>query len=128
MKKLYTRKTKINRRKKSVKASRDKTNYDAEQVQKDNKELEETFMKPERTPNEAEKRNMLAKSAEIMIIASLESHVYKFGNELRRQTKGGPIGLALTGEIADCFMLRWDIKFLEKLKSLGIEPAIWLKM
>ena len=60
-----------------------------------------------------------------MIIATLENHVYRFGNEIRRQKEGGPIGLALTGEIADCYMINWDRQFLAKLKSLGIDPAIY---
>ena len=48
---------------------------------------------------------MLAKSVEVMIVTSLENHVYQFGNEIRKQKEGGPIGLALTGEIADCYMI-----------------------
>ena len=68
---------------------------------------------------------MLAKSVEIMIVATLENHVYRFGNDIRRQADGGPIGLALTGEIADCYMINWDKEFLEKMKSLGIDPALY---
>ena len=60
-----------------------------------------------------------------MIIVTMENHVYRFGNEIRRQREGGPIGLSLTGEIADCYMINWDRQFLEKLKSLGIDPAIY---
>ena len=60
-----------------------------------------------------------------MILVTLENHVYKFNNEVRKQKEGGPIGLALTGEIADCFMVNWDKLFLKKLESLGIIPAIY---
>ena len=81
---------------------------------------EDPFSKPVRNPTSVEKRNMLSKSVEIMIITSLENHVYKFGNEIRRQKEGWPIGLALTGEIAECYMINWDKLFLKKLKSLGI--------
>ena len=88
-------------------------------------ENQETFLKPIRNPTNLEKRNMLAKSVEIMIIATLENHIYKFGNEIRRQNEGGPIGLALTGEIADCYMINWDKRFLEILKSLNINPALY---
>ena len=42
-----------------------------------------------------------------------------------KHKEGGPIGLALTGEIADCYMINWDRLFLAKLKSLGIDPAIY---
>ena len=86
---------------------------------------EEPFLKPVRTPTDTEKRNMLAKSIEIMIIATLENHIYKFGNEIRRQKEGGPIGLAITGEIADCYMLNWDKEFLKKMKALEIDPALY---
>ena len=85
----------------------------------------EKYLKPSREPNNVEKRKLLAKSIEIMIIITLENHVYKFGNEIRKQKYGGPIGLSLTGEIAECYMINWDKLFLTKLKSLGIEPAIY---
>ena len=68
---------------------------------------------------------MLAKSIEIMIIATLENHIYKFGNEIRRQREGGPIGLAITGELADCYMLNWDKEFLKKMKTLKMDPALY---
>ena len=85
----------------------------------------EVFRKPLREPNKIEKRNMLAKSIEIMIIITLENHVYKFGNEIRRQREGGPIGLSLTGEIADCYMIHWDKQFLKKLEQFGIEVFVY---
>ena len=69
--------------------------------------------------------NMLANSIEIMIIATLENHVYKFSNEIRRQKAGGPIGLSLTGEIADCYMVNWDKQFMKKMFSAGMTPAIY---
>ena len=60
-----------------------------------------------------------------MIITSLENHIYKFGNQIRKQGAGGPIGLSLTGEIAECYMIYWDREFLAKLKSVGIVPALY---
>ena len=85
----------------------------------------EKFLEPVRAPTNTEKLNMLAKSIEIMIIATLENHIYKFGNEIRRQREGGPIGLAITGEIADCYMLNWDKEFLKKMKTLKMDPALY---
>ena len=46
-------------------------------------EDQELFLKSIRSPTNLEKRNMLAKSVEIMIIATMENHVYRFGNEIR---------------------------------------------
>ena len=36
--------------------------------------------------------------------------------------------MALTGEVADCYMLNWDRKFLEKLKTIGIEPLVYSRL
>ena len=47
------------------------------------------------------------------------SSVTKSGNNL----KG--IGLGLTGEIADCYMIKWDKKFLQKCKDLGINLTLY---
>ena len=50
----------------------------------------------------------------------MKNHVYRFDNQLRVQANGGPIGLALTGEVAECYMMNWDKKFLRKTKDIGI--------
>ena len=75
---------------------------------------------PKRQPNKVEERKMLAKTVQIMALVGMENHVYKFANTLRKQKAGGPIGLALTGDIADCYLIEWDKKFIKKLESLGI--------
>ena len=46
-----------------------------------------------------------ASDVQIMIRTGMENHIYRFHNKLRIQKSGGPIGLALTGEVADCYML-----------------------
>ena len=55
------------------------------------------------------------------------NHVYQFENKTRVQNKGGPIGLKLTGEIADCLMIYWDQKLLQKLKNLEIIPEVYTR-
>ena len=37
---------------------------------------------------------MIGKIIEIMILAGMENHVYRFGGVIRKQTEGGPMGLA----------------------------------
>ena len=71
---------------------------------------------------------MLGKAIEIMMKTGMENQVYRFHNKIRIQKKGGPIGLALTGEVADCYMLNWDRKFLEKLKTIGIKPLVYSRL
>ena len=88
----------------------------------------EKFNQPVRKPTKDEERKMLGKAIEIMIKTGMKNHVYKFHNKIRIQKKGGPIGLALTGEVADCWMLNWDKKFLEKLKSVGIESLMYSRL
>ena len=86
---------------------------------------DDDIIPPKREPTPNEKRRMLGKVWEIMTIVSMKNHVYKFGGKIRIQKEGGPIGLGLTGEVADCAMVDWDNKLLEKLSQLGIHPAIY---
>ena len=43
-------------------------------------------------------------------------------------TPRSAVGLALTGEVADCFMLNWDKKYLEKLRSVGIDAHVYSRL
>ena len=60
-----------------------------------------------------------------MAVLGMENHVYRFENTIRKQKSGGPIGLSLTGDIADCYLIGWDKEFIEKLKSLGIDLILY---
>ena len=68
------------------------------------------WMKPIRNPTTKEQRTLFGKALEIMLITCMDNHVYLFDNTVRIQKQGGPIGLKLTGEIADCLMIDWDKK------------------
>ena len=68
---------------------------------------------------------MIGKAVEVLIITCMNNHVYKFNNQLRIQSRGGPIGLGLTGEIADCFMIKWDKLFLQKCENIGITVTMY---
>ena len=83
------------------------------------------FDPPKRKATKNEERRMIGKSVELLIISCMKNHVYKFGNKIRKQSEGGPIGLGLTGEIADCYMIKWDKKFLQKCKDLGINLTLY---
>ena len=62
-----------------------------------------------------------------MLVTCMDNHVYQFNNEMRIQTKGGPIGLKLTGEIADCLMLDWDKKLMAELRKFEIIPELYTR-
>ena len=57
----------------------------------------------------------------------MDNHIYQFENKVRLQNKGGPIGLRLTGEIADCLMIDWDKKLLDKLKLYELVPEVYTR-
>ena len=70
------------------------------------------FHAPMRKPNKAEERTMIGKAMEVLIISCMKNHIYKFSNKVRIQSEGGPIGLGLTGEVADCYMIKWNKNFM----------------
>ena len=76
---------------------------------------------PIRKPIVVEEKRMICKAVEVLIISCMKKHVYKFNNQIRLQSEGGPIGLGLTGEVADCYMTRWDKLFVEKCQKIGID-------
>ena len=63
---------------------------------------------PRRRPKTPqERRDVVAKVVEIVIKAVMGNHVYTFAGKLYKQTKGGAIGLRLTGILARIRMDRW---------------------
>ena len=52
------------------------------------------------------------------------NHVYTINGEVRRQMNGGAIGSVLTGDNARLYMMRWDKKYKQKLKTLGISMKL----
>lgn len=86
------------------------------------------YIEPRRDPTPLEQKKMFGKAIELLIKTGMENHVYRFQNKIRMQSSGGPIGLALTGEVADCYMLRWDERFKDKLKMLGIKLLLYSRL
>ena len=86
---------------------------------------EKEIVPPVKEPNDIQKRRMLGQTMQIMMLAGMENHIYRFGNEIKKQKEGGPIGLSLTGEIADCYLIQRDNKFLEKLNSAGVNLILY---
>ena len=93
--------------------------------QEKNIKEDDKFEPPSRKPNKNEERRMLGKVIEMLIIAGMTNHVYRFNNQIRIQVNGGPTGLSLTGQVADCFMIDWDAKYLKTLEKYGIVPALY---
>ena len=99
---------------------------DEEKARKAHKKtFEDKFNKPKRKPNNLEERKMIGKAMEVLIVSCMKNHVYRFGNKMKLQSTGGPIGLALTGEVADCFMNKWDKLFVQKCKDMEINLTFY---
>ena len=62
---------------------------------------------------------MIAEALRIVLLMVLRSHTYEFAGQLKRQRQGGPIGMELTGVVAQVFMVWWDRQFKERLRNLN---------
>ena len=48
------------------------------------------------------------------------AHTYNYANTIKRQARGGPIGLDLTGGIAQVYMIWWNNELRRRLTNIGI--------
>ena len=55
---------------------------------------------PVRFPDPDMKKKMLAEAITVAVKFVMKNCMYVFNGQVRRQAKGGPIGLALTGDVA----------------------------
>ena len=67
-----------------------------------------------------ERRAVLAKTIEVAIRETFKNHCYRFDGQLYRQTKGGAIGLRLTGIVCRLVMDRWAHSLIQALETVGI--------
>ena len=64
---------------------------------------------------------MLREALRVVLTVIMKNHVFLFNNEIRKQTKGGPIGLKFkTGVLAQIFMIWWDKEFAARLDEMAI--------
>ena len=55
----------------------------------------------------------------------MQNHFYTYDNVIRKQTKGGAIGLKLTEKLGRFLMKRHDKKYKQLLKKLDIQQEIF---
>ena len=79
---------------------------------------------PREKPDEQKVRQMFTEAMKIALLFIMENHVHTFDNEMKLQSKGGPIGLKLTGILAQVFMVWWDGEFKHKMENVGLR--LWL--
>ena len=80
---------------------------------------------PNKQPDEKTTKKMLREALKIAIKFIMRNHIYKCDDAIKKQTKGGPIGLELTGELASIFMTWWDKELLRKLEEIGVEVLMY---
>ena len=71
-------------------------------------------------PDEVATRRMLTEAMRVALLFIMKNHVYTFDGTVRKQAKGGAIGLELTGVLAQIFMVWWDREFKTRVETLGI--------
>ena len=94
-------------------------------IREDKEQRFAPWIPPVEQPNEGQKRRMLTEAVKVAIKFIMKNHVYSFDNNMYKQARGGPIGLNLTGTIAQVVMLWWDGRFKAKLQEMGIEVLMY---
>ena len=64
---------------------------------------------------------MLTEAIRTVLTVLLTTHAYEFAGEIRKQTSGGPIGMEITGVVAQVFMVWWDRRLRERLDAINIQ-------
>jgi len=76
-------------------------------------------------PNDHEKKKMLSLALKIVIMHIMNNHIYKINNQIKKQSRGGPIGLDLTGDLAQIYMTWFDKQLINGLNHRNIEVIMY---
>ena len=68
---------------------------------------------------------MLTEALRVGLTVVMENHVYEFDGEIRQQRSGGAIGLELTGNLAQVFMIWWDRELKFRLTNFTMLAALY---
>ena len=86
---------------------------------------DQAWIPPARKPGRRQKKKMagcILKSACKLV---MENHFYTYDNVIRKQAKGGAIGLKLTEKLGRLLMKRHDKKYKQLLRKLDIQEEIF---
>ena len=62
---------------------------------------------------------MFTEAMRVVLSFIMENHLYTFDGQIKLQSKGDPIGLQLTGVLAQLFMVWWERQFKIKMDENG---------
>ena len=68
---------------------------------------------------------MFTEAMRVVLSFIMENHLYTFDGQIKLQSKGGPIGLQLTGVLAQLFMVWWDRQFKIKMDENGLRLRMY---
>ena len=83
--------------------------------------------KPRETPEEEELKRAVAYALGIAMKTVLKNHIFRFENEIRKQSSGGAIGVKAAGDIASLFMCWWDKVFIERVNEALKDLNLYLR-
>ena len=75
---------------------------------------------PIRVPDEETLKKMFGEALRIIITFIMKNHLYKFDSKIKKQAKGGAIGLELTGDVAQICMMWFDQQLKQKIEDQGL--------
>ena len=82
------------------------------------------WLPPSEEPDDAVRR-MFTEAMKVVLSFIMENHLYTFDGQIKLQSKGGPIGLQLTGVLAQLFMVWWDRQFKIKMDENGLRLRMY---
>ena len=81
-----------------------------------------------REPSRGVTKRMLGEALAVAVRYVMKNHIYMFNGEARRQSRGGPIGLGLTGDVAQVLMCWWDEELIKRLDEKGMEVKMYKRL
>ena len=80
---------------------------------------------PSQEPDDATMKSMLAEALRIAIVFIMKHHIYIFDSKIKKQSKGGAIGLELTGDLAQVYMAWYDRQLRRRMDDRGIQVLLY---
>ena len=74
--------------------------------------------------NDNDKEWIVEAMVETMVMVTFDTHYYQWEGKIRKQSKGGPIGLCATGSVAKAVMAVFMVELERKLKDAGVEVIL----
>ena len=94
-------------------------------IKPDREERYAPWRRPTENPTPEQQRIMLVEALRVAMNLVMHNHMYMFDKSIRRQLKGGAIGLKLTGSMAQVFMMWWDREMIHRLQALMLPPLMY---